>query len=78
MTGFATFSALLPLLMATWRISNSEAGTISGVYYAGYMAAVLLLTGMTDRVECSPHLSVSACRRSLPCTHVFRKRRACL
>jgi MFS family permease len=51
MTGFATFSALLPLLMVTWRISNSEAGTISGMYYAGYMAAVPLLTGMTDRVD---------------------------
>jgi MFS family permease len=51
MTGFATFSALLPLLIATWSISNSEAGTISGMYYAGYMAAVPLLTGMTDRID---------------------------
>ncbi|MEX0805137.1 MAG: MFS transporter [Candidatus Binatia bacterium] len=51
MTGFGTVSALLPLLMATWRISNSEAGAISGMYYAGYMVAVPLLTGMTDRVD---------------------------
>jgi MFS family permease len=51
MTGFGTFSALLPLLAATWRISNSEAGTISGMYYAGYMVAVPLLTGITDRVD---------------------------
>jgi hypothetical protein len=42
MTGFATFPALLRLLIATWRISNPTAGTMSGIYYAGYMAAVLL------------------------------------
>ncbi len=51
MTGFGTFSALLPLLMATWHMSNSQAGTIGGMYYAGYMTAVPLLTGMTDRVD---------------------------
>jgi MFS family permease len=51
MTANATFSALLPLLIETWHMSNSEAGTISGIYYAGYMAAVPLLTGMTDRID---------------------------
>lgn len=51
MTGYATFAALLPFLIATWRISNSQAGTISGTYYAGYMVAVPLLTGMTDRID---------------------------
>ena len=51
MTGFATFSALLPLLMATWHISNSEAGAISGMYYVGYMVAVPLLTGITDQID---------------------------
>ncbi len=51
MTGYATFAALLPLLITTWSVSNSEAGTISGVYYAGYMAAVPFLTGMTDRID---------------------------
>ena len=51
MSGFATFSALLPLLIANWRMSNSEAGAISGMYYAGYMVAVPLLTGITDQVD---------------------------
>jgi MFS family permease len=51
MTANATFSALLPLLIAAWHISNSQAGTISGIYYAGYMVAVPLLTGMTDRID---------------------------
>ncbi|MGH7798635.1 MAG: MFS transporter [Candidatus Binatia bacterium] len=51
MTGFGTVSALLPLLIATWRISNSEGGAISGMYYAGYMIAVPWLTGLTDRAD---------------------------
>ena len=51
MTGFATVAALLPLLITTWRMSNSEAGAISGMYYAGYMVAVPWLTGLTDRVD---------------------------
>ena len=51
MTANATFSALLPLLVESWHISNSQAGTISGVYYAGYMLAVPLLTGLTDRID---------------------------
>lgn len=51
MTGFATFASLLPLLLATWRLSNAEAGAISGVYFAGYMVTVPWLTGMTDRVD---------------------------
>ena len=51
MTGFGTFAALMPGLIIAWRMTNAEAGTISGVYYAGYMSAVPFLTGMTDRVD---------------------------
>jgi MFS family permease len=51
MTGFATFPALLPVLRAEWGLSNSEAGLISGTFFAGYMAAVPLLVGLTDRID---------------------------
>ncbi len=51
MTGFATYPALLPGLRAEWGLSNSEAGLISGVFFAGYMAATPLLVGLTDRVD---------------------------
>lgn len=51
MTGFGTFPALMPVLIASWGITNAEAGAISGTYFAGYMVAVPLLTGMTDRVD---------------------------
>lgn len=51
MTGFATFPALLPVLRNEWGLSNSEAGLVSGTFFAGYMAAVPVLVGMTDRVD---------------------------
>jgi len=51
MTGFATFPALLPVLQAEWGLSNSEAGLVSGIFFAGYMAAVPVLVGLTDRID---------------------------
>lgn len=51
MTGFATFPALLPVLRSEWGLSNSEAGLVSGTFFAGYMAAVPVLVGMTDRID---------------------------
>src|SRR3546814_20848943 len=46
-----TFPALLPTFLAEWRMSNTEAGWISGIYYGGYVAAVPVLTGLTDRMD---------------------------
>lgn len=51
MTGFATFPALLPAIKGEWGLSNSEAGLVSGIFFAGYMAAVPLLVSLTDRVD---------------------------
>ena len=51
LTGFATFSALLPQFMLQWNLTNTEAGWISAVYYAAYMISVPLLVGITDRVD---------------------------
>lgn len=51
MTGFATYPALLPVLQSEWAMSNSQAGLISGVFFAGYMAATPVLVGLTDRVD---------------------------
>ena len=51
MTGFATYTTLLPALQREWGLSNSEAGLISGIYYAGYVAATPILTSLTDRVD---------------------------
>lgn len=50
MTGFAAFPTLLPIFFQEWGISNTEAGWINGIYYAGYVAAVIVLTSLTDRI----------------------------
>lgn len=51
MTTFATFPALIPVLLPEWALSNSEAGLISGMFFGGYMAAVPVLTSLTDRMD---------------------------
>ena len=49
--GFAAYSALLPTFIAEWRLSNTEAGWVGGIYYGGYMASVPVLTALTDRID---------------------------
>ncbi len=49
MLGNATFPALIPEFQVLWGLSNTEAGWIGGVYYAGYVAAVPVLVSLTDR-----------------------------
>lgn len=51
MAGFATFPALLPTFVGVWQLTNTEAGWISGVYFAGYMGAVPVLVALTDRMD---------------------------
>jgi MFS family permease len=51
MMPFATFPALLPVLMKAWGLHHSEAGLISGSFFGGYMAAVPVLVSLTDRVD---------------------------
>jgi MFS family permease len=51
MLGFAAYATLLPRLQEEWSMNNSQAGFISGMFFAGYMAAVPVLTSLTDRVD---------------------------
>lgn len=51
MLGNSTFPALIPLFQESWQLSASQAGWVSGLYYAGYAAAVPLLVGRTDRID---------------------------
>src|SRR5262249_22503480 len=44
-------AALLPTLISAWSLTNTEAGWISGIYYAAYTLAVPLLSSLTDRVD---------------------------
>ncbi len=49
--GFSTVPALLPTFLEEWSLSNTEAGWMTGVYFAGYMAAVPILVSLTDRID---------------------------
>ena len=46
MVGVATWPALLPQLQAGWHINNTVAGTVSGAFFAGYMASVPVLVDL--------------------------------
>ena len=51
--GLASFSlvpALLPQFIASWSLSNVEAGWLAGIMSGGYMLGVLPLVALTDRV----------------------------
>ena len=42
--------ALLPELFAEWSLSHSDAGWLSGIFFAAYAASVPVLVTLTDRV----------------------------
>lgn len=50
MAGFSTYPALLPALRSAWGMSNTEAGLVGGAFFGGYMVAVPVLVGLTDRL----------------------------
>ena len=51
MLGINMFPALLPELQGEWGLGNADAGWITGIYFAGYVIAAPVLTGLTDRVD---------------------------
>ncbi len=51
MLGFSTFPALIPAFEQEWDLTKTESGWISGIYFAGYVAIVPVLTSLTDRID---------------------------
>jgi MFS family permease len=51
MLGFSTYAALLPELRDLWGLSNSQAGIVGGMFFAGYATTVSLWTALTDRMD---------------------------
>ena len=43
--------ALLPGMIPLWRLTNSEAGWITAIFYGAYLLAVPVLVTLTDRVD---------------------------
>ena len=60
MTAFSTFVTLLPVLVPEFGLNNSQAGLISGIVLGGYMAGVLFLGPLTDRVDARRVYAVAA------------------
>lgn len=51
MAGTMYFPTLLPAFQAEWRLTNTEAGWINGVFYGGYAAFAPILISLTDRFD---------------------------
>jgi MFS family permease len=51
MTGTMYFPALLPSFQTEWGLTNTAAGWINGVFFAGYAITSPILVGLTDRVD---------------------------
>jgi len=51
MAGVSAFAALLRTFTEAWSLTNTEAGWISGAFFAGYMIAVPVLSSPTDRID---------------------------
>ena len=49
--GAYTWPALLPGFIARWQIDNTEAGWITGIFYASYTLSVPILVTLTDRLD---------------------------
>ena len=50
----ATFPSLIPVFQGIWGISNTEAGTISGIYFAGELITVTIATATMDKWDGRP------------------------
>ena len=48
---YTTFAALIPTFSILWSLSNTQAGMINGAFIAGYVVAVPVLVGLTDRID---------------------------
>lgn len=54
MLTLSTFPSLIPVFQNAWGISNTEAGTISGLFFAGELISVTVLSAMMDKWDGRP------------------------
>ena len=50
MTGAAVVPGLTPVLKHEWSLSNTAVGWLNGINHVGYVIAVPILAGLTDRI----------------------------
>ncbi len=51
MLSVSTFQAEVPVFVRDWGLSHTEVGWISGIFFAGYVAAAPVLVSATDRID---------------------------
>ncbi|MCW5699519.1 MAG: MFS transporter [Rhodospirillales bacterium] len=51
MVGVFGFPALLPTFLSEWRLSNTEAGWIAGIFFGAYALSVPILVSLSDRID---------------------------
>lgn len=51
MAGSMTVPALLPVFIGEWGLSTAQAGWLGGIAHLGYVLAVPVLLGLTDRLD---------------------------
>ncbi len=49
--GFLTLAAVLPAIIAELSLSNTQAGWLGGILFAGYVAGLPVLSSLTDRID---------------------------
>jgi len=47
----SSYPSLIPVLQGPWQMSNTEAGTINGLFFGGKLATVAVVTSLTDRFD---------------------------
>jgi predicted MFS family arabinose efflux permease len=67
LAGFSLVPALLPQFIATWSLSNTEAGWLAGMMSGGYMIGVLPLVALTDRIPARTIFLVCSALGTLSC-----------
>src|SRR5215472_15795695 len=70
LAGFSLVPALLPQFIATWSLSNTEAGWFAGMMSGGYMIGVLPLVALTDRIPARTIVLVCSALSALSCFRI--------
>lgn len=58
--GIFSFPALVPTFIEQWNLTYTQAGWVSGIYFAGYVVSVLVIVRMTEYIDARLVFMVSA------------------
>ena len=47
----SSYPSLIPVLQEPWQLTNSQAGTINGLFFAGELVTVALVSTLSDRFD---------------------------